>query len=70
MHNYNGMTNPISYFIFSKTVFICYLCPFLSTKLFLHNYNGMTGSDIYDRQINNNNYIADHLLLFAKTPEL
>ena len=41
------------FIFFLKNVFVCYFCYFLSTTLFLHNYNVMTGSEIYDRQINN-----------------
>ena len=41
-----SIINPTSHFIFSKNVFVCYFCPFLSTKLFLHNYNLMTGSEM------------------------
>ena len=39
-----SIINTTSHFIFSKNVFVCYFCPCLSTKLFLHNYNVMTGS--------------------------
>ena len=37
---------PTSHFIFSKNVFVCYFCTFLSTKLLLHNYNVMTGGEL------------------------
>ena len=37
---------PYIAFHFSKNVFVCYFCPFLSTKLFLHNYNVMAGSEM------------------------
>ena len=34
-------------FHFYKNVFVCYFCPFLSMRLFLHKYNVMTGSKMY-----------------------
>ena len=37
-----SIINPTLHLMFSKNVFVCYFCPFLSTKLFWQNSNVMT----------------------------